>query len=88
MDKQTKMDKQTDGRNYTNFERSLAMMVIYFPVKFEFDWTRIFELSLETKMWMDRQTDVRHINLIGGLVTRNPPKNWGKRNKHHEIRKR
>ena len=26
-------------------------------------------------MWMDRQTDVRHINLIGGLVTRNPPKN-------------
>ena len=25
-------------------------------------------------MWTDRQTDVRHINLIGGLVTRNPPK--------------
>ena len=25
------------------------------------------------KMWTDRQTDVRHINLIGGLVTRNPP---------------
>ena len=23
----------------------------------------------------DRQTDVGHINLIGGLVTRNPPKN-------------
>ena len=23
---------------------------------------------------MDGQTDVRHINLIGGLVTRNPPK--------------
>ena len=22
----------------------------------------------------DRQTDVGHINLIGGLVTRNPPK--------------
>ena len=30
-------------------------------------------------MWtdrqMDRQTDVGHINLIGGLVTRNPPQN-------------
>ena len=24
---------------------------------------------------MDGQTDVRHINLIGGLVTRNQPKN-------------
>ena len=29
---------------------------------------------METKMWTDRQTDVGHINLIGGLVTRNPPK--------------
>ena len=26
-------------------------------------------------MWTDRQTDVGHINLIGGLVTCNPPKN-------------
>ena len=26
-------------------------------------------------MLTDRQTDVRHINLIGGFVTRNPPKN-------------
>ena len=26
--------------------------------------------SLETKMW----TEVGHLNLIGGLVTRNPPK--------------
>ena len=25
-------------------------------------------------MWMDRQTDIGHINLIGRLVTRNPPK--------------
>ena len=24
---------------------------------------------------VDGQTDVGHINLIGGLVTRNPPKN-------------
>ena len=28
---------QTNGRNYTNFERNLAIMVIYLPVKFEFD---------------------------------------------------
>ena len=28
---------QMEGRNYTNFERNLAVMVIYVPVKFEFD---------------------------------------------------
>ena len=27
----------------------------------------------------DRQTDVGHINLIGGLVTRNPPKKMSKK---------
>ena len=37
------------------------MMVVYLPVKSESDWTN--------------RTDVGHINLIGGLVTRNPPKN-------------
>ena len=35
-------------------------------------------------MWTDRQTDgqtdVGHINLIGGLVTRNPPKKYCKCN--------
>ena len=28
------VDGQTNKRNYTNFERNLAMMVIYLPVKF------------------------------------------------------
>ena len=41
------------------------MLVIYLPVKFEFNW----------KMLTDRQMDVGHINLIGELVTRNLPKN-------------
>ena len=40
-DKWTK-NGQTKGRNYTNFERNLAMMVIYLPVKFEFDWSNYF----------------------------------------------
>ena len=35
-DKRTK-NGQTNIQNYTNFERNLAMMVIYLPVKFEFD---------------------------------------------------
>ena len=54
------------------------MMVIYLPVKFEFDWSNRFKVRVrKRKMWTDRrtdrQTDVGHINLIGGLVTRNPP---------------
>ena len=60
-DKRTK-NGQTNGRNYTNFERNLAMMVIYLRVKFKFNWTNRFQVpSPEMKMWtesrMDRQTD-------------------------------
>ena len=70
-------DKRTkNGRNYTNFERNLAMMVIYLPVKFEFNWSNCFRVR-KRKMWTERQTDVGHINLIDRLVTRNPPKNMG-----------
>ena len=39
-------NRQTNGRNYTNFKRNLAMMVIYLPVKLEFDWRKnVFELE-------------------------------------------
>ena len=55
-DKRTK--KRTNRRNYTNFKRNLAMMVIYLPVKFEFDWTNCFEFR-KRKMWTDRWTDKR-----------------------------
>ena len=49
---------QTNRRNYINFKSNLAMMVIYYPVKFEFDWTKRFRVrSLETEMLMDRQTN-------------------------------
>ena len=44
MDKWTK-NRQTNKQNYTNFEWNLAMMMIYLPVKFEFDWTNRFELE-------------------------------------------
>ena len=52
------------------------MMVIYLPVKFEFDWTKRFGVRVWKRKCgrTDRRTDVGHINLIGGLVTRNPPK--------------
>ena len=41
-DRQMDKNRQTIGQNYTNFERNLAVMVIYVPVKFEFDWTKRF----------------------------------------------
>ena len=71
-------DRQKNGWNYTNFERNLAMMVIYLPVKFEFVWKRFRVRKRkcgQTDRQTDRRTDVGHINLIGGLVTCNPPKN-------------
>ena len=37
---------QTNRRNYTNFERNLAMMVIYVPGKFEFYWTNCFWVTV------------------------------------------
>ena len=44
------VDRQTNGQtntqNYTNFERNLAMMVIYLPVKFEFDFTNRFRVTV------------------------------------------
>ena len=38
------MNKQTNG--ITPIERNLAMMVIYLPVKFEFDWTERFRVKI------------------------------------------
>ena len=62
--KQTK-NGQTNRRNYANFESNLAMMVIYLPVKFEFDWTKCFWVRVwKQKCWrtdkqtkMDKRTD-------------------------------
>ena len=47
MDGQT--NGQTNGRNYTNFERNLAMMVIYVLFKFEFDWTNRFQVRVRKR---------------------------------------
>ena len=55
-DKRTK-NGQTNRWNFTNFERNLAMMVIYLPVKFEFDWSNRFKVRVrKRKMWTDRRT--------------------------------
>ena len=58
MDGQTDKNGQTNERNFTNFERNLAMMVVYLPVNFEFDWTNRFRVkSPETKMWTEGWTE-------------------------------
>ena len=44
-DKRTK-NGQTNRQNYTNFERNLAVMVIYLPVKFELNWTTSFRVRV------------------------------------------
>ena len=39
------------------------MMVIYLPVKFEFDWTNRFQVKiLEMEILTDRQTDKKRTN--------------------------
>ena len=43
------VDEQTNGRNYTNFERNLAIMVIYLPVKLEFNWTNHFRVRVRKR---------------------------------------
>ena len=80
MDSQTDEKCTTNGWKFTNFGKNLAMMVIYIPAKFEFDWTNWFWVSVrKRKIWTDmstdRQTDDGHINLTGRLFTRSPPKN-------------
>ena len=48
--------------NYANFESNLAMMAIYLPVKFEFDWIKFFELESGNGN-VDGQTDKKRTEL-------------------------
>ena len=56
---------QMNRRNYTNFKRKLAIMVIYVPVKFEFDWTNCLRVRVQkqksgqTDGWTDKRTKER-----------------------------
>ena len=61
-EKRTK-NRQTNIWNYTNFKRNLAMMVIYVPVMFEFDWTHCFRVGVQkrkcgrTNGWTEKRTN-------------------------------
>ena len=61
-------NRQTNERSYTYFERNLAMMVIYVPVKYEFDWTNRFRVRIrkrkcgQTDGWTDKRTKNGQMN--------------------------
>ena len=61
MDKRTK-NGQTNKRNFTNIERNLAMMMMYVPVKFEFDLTNRFQVRVRKRKcgridgWTEKRT--------------------------------
>ena len=59
---------QTNRQNFTNFERNLAMMVIYLPVKVEFDQTTVFELESGNEMWTDRRMDRKTDKQTDGIT--------------------
>ena len=54
-----------NGRIYTNFERNLAMMVMYVPVKFELDWSNCFRVRVRkqkcgrTDGWTEKRTKTK-----------------------------
>ena len=62
MDRQTDEKRTNEQTDFTNFERNLAMMVIYVPVKFEFDWTNRFRVRVrkqkcgQTDGWTEKRT--------------------------------
>ena len=79
---------QTNRRNYTNFKRNLAMMLIYHPVKFEFDRTKHFWVRVRKwKCWrtnrqMNRQNYTNFERNLAMMVIYLPVKfefNWTKR---------
>ena len=59
---QKRTNGQTNRQNFTNFEKNLAMMVIYLPVKFEFNWSNRFQVRVrkrkcgQTAGWTDKRT--------------------------------
>ena len=49
MDRQMDKNRQMNRPNYTNFKSNLAMMVIYPPVKLDFDWTKNFRVRVRKR---------------------------------------
>ena len=65
MDRQTKKTDKRTRQNYTTIESNLVIMVIYLPVKFEFDWKKCFRVRVkETEMLTDKRKKTDKITPI------------------------
>ena len=75
--------RQMNGRIYTNFERNLAMMVMYVPVKFELDWSNRFRVRVRkqkcgrTDEWTEKRTKTK----------KRTEKRTNKQTEFHQFRK-
>ena len=80
MDRKT---RQMNRRIYTNFERNLAMMVMYVPVKFELDWSNRFRVRVRkqkcgrTDGWTEKRTKTK----------KRTEKRTNKQKEFHQFRK-
>ena len=83
MDGQTDKNGQTNKRNFTNFDRNLAMMVMYVPVKFEFDCTNRFRVRVRKKN-VDRQMDGQK---NGAKTNKRTEKRTNEQTELHQFRK-
>ena len=65
---------RTNRQNFTNFERNLAMMVIYLPVKVEFDQTNRFRVRVRkqkcgrTDGWTEKRTNGQKNGQTDGIT--------------------
>ena len=59
MDRQTDKKQTNEQTELHQFERNLSMMLIYLPVKFEFDWTNRFRVRVQNGNF-DGQMDGRN----------------------------
>ena len=68
---------------YTNFERNLAMIVMYVPVKFELDWSNRFRVRVRkqkcgrTDGWTEKRTKTK----------KRTEKRTNKQTEFHQFRK-
>ena len=78
-----KTNERTDLHIYTNFERNLAMMVMYVPVKFELDWSNRFRVRVRkqkcgrTDGWTEKRTKTK----------KRTEKRTNKQTEFHQFRK-
>ena len=52
-------NKTTNERIYTNVERNPAMMMIYQPITFDFDWTNRFRVRVQKQTMLTNEQNTK-----------------------------